>query len=97
MTINDTNNWIDFGDVLRHLKLGKRARRSSWEHSSMFIFLVNGSTFTVNRAPLLGIFPPGTVIDYNPHIDVRMEDGTIAVWTATQVDILANDWMIESE
>lgn len=88
------NDWMDFGDTLRHLKLGNRARRSCW-NEAMFIFLVNGSTFAVNRPPLLGIFPKDTVVDYNPHIDVRLEDGTIAVWTASQVDILANDWMLE--
>jgi hypothetical protein len=60
----------------------------------MFIFLVYGSTFQVNRPPLLGIYPEGTTIDYLPHIDVRTPSGTISTWTITQIDILATNWEI---
>ena len=58
----------------------------------MFIFLVPGSTFVVNRKPLLGIFPEGTMIDYHSHIDMKTVDGTIIPWLASQTDVLAEDW-----
>lgn len=83
---------MDFGIALECLKNGKTVRRKGWNGKGMFLYLVPGSTFAVNRAPLMGIFPEGTVIDYQPHIDLRTADGKCAVWTASQTDILAGDW-----
>jgi len=37
----------------------------------MFVFLVPGSVFKVNRAPLLGIYPEGTEINYHAHVDMK--------------------------
>lgn len=60
----------------------------------MFIFLVPGSIFNVNRPPLLGIYPEGTEIQYHAHIDMKTANGTIAPWLASQTDMLADDWTI---
>lgn len=60
----------------------------------MFLFLVKGSTFQVNRPPLLGIYPEGTTIDYRPHIDMRTADGKIVPWVASQSDMLDSDWVL---
>ena len=61
---------------------------------NIFLFLVGGSTFKVNRPPLLGIYPEGTEINYHAHIDMRTADGTIVPWLASQTDMLAEDWVI---
>jgi hypothetical protein len=58
----------------------------------MFIFLVPGSEFKVNRPPLLGIYPEGTMIRYHSHIDMKTADGFIVPWLASQTDVLAEDW-----
>lgn len=58
----------------------------------MFIFLVPGSQFEVNRYPLLGIYPAGTVIDYHAHIDMKTAQGYIVPWLASQADLLSDDW-----
>lgn len=86
------NEFMDFGNVIAGLKLGKRFARSGWNGTNMFVFLVQGSQFSVSRAPLLGIFPEGTVIDYNPHIDIRTANGTISTWVPSIGDVLAEDW-----
>ena len=83
---------MNFGDALAAIKSGKRVSRSGWNGKEMFLFLVPGSTFTVNRAPLLGIYPEGTVINYQSHIDMRTSQGTIVPWLASQTDLLAEDW-----
>jgi hypothetical protein len=85
---------LDFSEALAHVKTGMRIARSGWNGKGMFVFLVPGSTFQVNRPPLLGIYPEGTTINYLPHIDMRTADGTIVPWLASQTDILANDWTI---
>jgi hypothetical protein len=83
-----------FQIALNLLKSGHRVARTGWNGKGMFVFLVPGSTFTVNRPPLLGIYPEGTVINYQPHIDMRTADGTIVPWLASQTDLLAEDWVL---
>lgn len=83
---------MGFGEALAALKNGQRVTRSGWNGKGMFVYLVPGSTFQVNRPPLLGIYPEGTVIDYLPHIDMRTADGSCVPWLASQADLLADDW-----
>ena len=84
---------MNFGDALASLEAGNKVQREGWNGKGMFLFLVSGSTFAVNRAPLLGIYPAGTVIEYCPHIDMRTADGKIVPWLASQTDVLAKDWV----
>ena len=87
---------MNFSDALNEIKSGKLVAREGWNGKKMFIFLVNGSTFTVNRAPLLGIFEEGTVINYHGHIDMKTANGDIVPWLCSQTDMLAEDWEIVS-
>lgn len=83
---------MDFGGALRSLKQGEKLRRRGWNGRDMFIYLVPGSVFEVNRPPLLGIYPLGRVIRYKPHIDMCTAEGEHVPWLASQTDILADDW-----
>lgn len=86
---------MDFGKALEALKEGKKVARSGWNGKGMFLFLVQCSTFKVNRPPLLGIYPEGTEITYHAHIDMKTADNQIVPWLASQTDMLANDWEIK--
>lgn len=83
---------MNFEQALTALKLDSRVARSGWNGKGMFIYLVPGSTFKVNRPPLLGIYPEGTEINYRPHIDMKTADGSCVPWVASQSDLLADDW-----
>lgn len=83
---------MDFGDAIRALKAGSRVTRAGWNGHGMFLYLVPGSTFTVNRLPLLGIYPEGTEMNYCAHIDMKAADGSCVPWLASQTDVLAEDW-----
>ncbi len=85
---------MTFGFALEALKRGERVCRSGWNGKDMFLFVVPGSTFKVNRPPLLGIYPEGTEINYCSHIDMRTADGKIVPWLASQTDMLADDWQL---
>jgi len=85
---------LNFGDAVHLLKLGKKVARAGWNGKGMFLFLVAGSTFQVNRPPLLGIYPEGTTVNYCPHIDMKTADGKIVPWLASQTDVLAEDWQV---
>lgn len=83
---------MNFSEALEQIKLGRLLKRSGWNGKDQFVFLVNGSQFKVNRAPLLGIFEEGTDINYRPHIDMKYQDGSIGVWLASMGDLMADDW-----
>ncbi|AOR77213.1 DUF2829 domain-containing protein [Novosphingobium resinovorum] len=83
---------MDFGAAIMALKAGRRVAREGWNGKGMFLFLVPGSQFQVNRAPLLGIYPEGTTISYQPHIDMKTAQDTVVPWLASQSDVLAEDW-----
>jgi hypothetical protein len=85
---------MTFGLAIEALKMGKKVARAGWNGKGMFLFLVPGSTFLVNRPPLLGIYPEGTEINYCPHIDMKTADGKVVPWLASQTDVLAEDWQI---
>jgi len=99
MTKDDRNNIppadvFDFPVALQLVKMGQKVARKGWNGKGMFIFLVPGSTFKVNRPPLLGIYPEGTEITYHAHIDMKTADGQIVPWLASQSDMLAEDYFV---
>lgn len=85
---------MDFGDAIRAMKIGKRVARDGWNGKGMFLFLVNGSTFTVNRDPLLSIMGEGTQVQYHAHIDMKTAQGYVVPWLASQADMLSEDWTV---
>jgi hypothetical protein len=83
---------MNFSDVLIGLKFGFKYRRSGWNGKNMFIFLVNGSKFKVNREPLQSILGEGTEVQYHAHIDMMTAQGYIVPWVASHSDLLSDDW-----
>lgn len=85
---------MNFGQALEKLKQGELVARAGWNGKNMFLLLVPGSTFKVNRTPLLGIYPEGTEVTYLPHVDMKTATGEVVPWLASQTDILAEDWKV---
>lgn len=86
---------MTFSEALGLIKAGCRLTRAGWNGKDMFLFKVNGSlNLTVDREPLLSILGEGAKFNYQPHIDIRTADGTIAPWVASQADMFAEDWMV---
>lgn len=85
---------MTFSEALEALKGGKKVARSGWNGKGMFLFLVPGSTFQVNRPPLLGIYPEGTEIRYHAHVDMKTAQGDVVPWLCSQTDLLAEDWEV---
>lgn len=82
-----------FEKALTLIKEGKKVGRVDWKNAR-YVFLVAGSQFEVNRAPLNEFFPAGTQITYRAHIDMCGADDTIGTWAPSMVDILTDDWTI---
>ncbi len=87
---------LNFGEAIVALKEGKRVCRNGWNGKGMYLFLVNGSNFKVNREPLLSIMGEGAEVTYRPHIDMKDAEGKVVPWLASQTDMLAEDWELVS-
>lgn len=87
---------MNFSEALNHIKAGEKVSREGWNGKGMFVFLVPGSVFKVNRPPLLGIYPEGTEIRYHGHVDMKTADGMVVPWLCSQTDLLADDWGVVS-
>ena len=85
---------MNFGDALKALQEGMRVYRHGWNGRGMYLYLVPGSQFVVNRKPLVDILGSGAVVDYRPHIDMKTADDQHVPWTASQSDLLADDWEV---
>jgi hypothetical protein len=91
------NNMMTFSQALAHLKIGNTVNRIGWNGKNMFLFLVPGSTFKVNRPPLLSIFEEGTEVNYHSHIDMKTATGDIVPWLPSQADLLQEDWVVHTK
>jgi len=90
-----TSEGMSFGYALEMVKTqGARVARKGWNGKGMFIFLVPGSKFVVNREPLMSLLGENAVVNYHGHIDMKTADGMIVPWLASQTDVLAEDWQI---
>lgn len=82
---------LNFSQALEAIKIGTKMARKEWVNAK-FVFLVDGSTFKVSRAPLNKFYPDGHEVTYRAHIDMLGADGSIGTWAPSMVDILAEDW-----
>lgn len=85
---------MNFSQALEAIKDGRRLQREGWNGKGMFVFLVAGSNFTVNREPLLSIMGAGKEVTYRPHVDMRDAEGKIVPWLVSQTDLMADDWQV---
>ena len=87
---------MTFSRALEELKVGNLVAREGWNGKGMYLYLVPGSTFTVNRATLLGILGEGARVEYRSHIDMMDAFGKAVPWLASQTDLLSDDWIVVS-
>jgi len=80
---------MDFGDVLKLLKIGKLVARSGWNGKGMYIFLGTNVSYDVPVAIREKMSWPH-VLDC---IVMRTANGDMCPgWLASQTDMLAEDW-----
>lgn len=84
---------FSFSFVIDALKSGKCAARKGWNGKGMFLFLVRGETVTptIHQRYNCQAEQPLEVLDT---IYMKTADNKLVPWTASQTDILANDWEV---
>ena len=74
---------MTFEAVLPDLKQGKKAVRTGWEGTELFVELVPEGQFK------------GDVL--NPYFLIKTADEAYSLWSPTDCDILASDWQLVTD
>ena len=84
---------MTFGLAVEALKKGLKVARAGWNGKGMFLFLIQGST---DIAKLHG-YGFGEMLNeptFRDAIFMKTVDNQLVPWTASQTDVLAEDWVI---
>jgi hypothetical protein len=85
----ETTTTFSFGEAVRNLKNGYRVARKGWSSQDKHLFYASGADYYMlkNTELLCGMDKMGW-------IGIVIEGKRFGPWSASQDDILANDWYI---
>lgn len=88
---------MNFGQALEALKLGKRISHTGWNGKGMFVVYQkgypNGVPCNKQTAEAWGM-NEGDLFKCEPYLQIRMANGSHAMWVPSINDVLAEDWAI---
>ena len=90
---------VGIGDAIKALKAGKRATRASWNSTDVYIWLLPAAKVKAEwcREPHLKTMAEANGGEIDALGSVRMitaERKVLTGWLASQVDLLAEDWIV---
>ena len=85
---------LTFGDALHYMKLGMRASRAGWNGKGMFLYYVPANAYPAQTAIAKEHWGEDAKVPYRAYIAMKTVDDDVQVWTASQTDVLANDWQV---
>ena len=85
----------DFGIALHWLKGGKKVARKGWNGKNMFVVYQKGYPDGIpcnkNTAEAWGM-QEGDLFKCEPYLQIKMVNGSHAMWVPSINDVLSNDW-----
>lgn len=87
-------NQLSFGHAIEALKAGEKVTRSGWNGKGMFLYHVPANAYPAQTAIAKKHWGEDAKVPYRAYIAMKTVDNDVQVWTASQTDVLANDWMI---
>ena len=88
---------LTFGEAIEAARLGCRIARAGWNGKGMFVVYQKGYPEGIpankNTAEAFGI-EEGSLFKVRPYLQMRCADGSHQMWTASQSDILEDDWEV---
>lgn len=86
---------FDFSEALKRLKEGKKLARSGWNGKGMFVVYQKGYPDGIpcnkQTAEAWGM-REGEIFKCEPYLQIRMVNGSHAMWAPSINDCLAEDW-----
>ena len=94
-----------FGEAIEHAHRGEKIARHGWNGKGMYVYLTEGRGIPtdkwVARIPSQELTEAEKKMGYviiKPHLDMKTaQDTRIIGWSATQTDMLADDWYVVGE
>lgn len=86
---------LNFGEALELLKAGSKLARSNWNGKGMFVVYQKGYPQGIpcnkQTAEAWGL-KEGDLFRCEPYLQIRMVNGSHAMWVPSINDILSEDW-----
>lgn len=93
------SEYLNFGQAIEALKLGKKVARAGWNGKGMWLDLINGKEVQIHNHG----FGPKNELDHGwrervpefiSWIGMKTADNKFVPWLASQTDLLAEDWSV---
>ena len=88
---------MNFGQALESVKLGSKIAREGWNGKNMFVVYQKGYPDGIpcnkNTAQAWGM-EEGELFKCEPYLQIKMVNGSHAMWVPSINDVLADDWAI---
>lgn len=104
--VSDDNNephspaMMDFGEALKHVKLGNKICRDGWNGKGMFVVYQKGYPDGIpcnkQTAEAWGL-NEGDLFKCRPYLQIKNVDGSHSMWVPSIGDVLATDWHLYVE
>lgn len=87
---------VGFGLALIALKMGKRVTRQGWNGKNMYLYMVGAGRYhpTTETGHRIAARHTDYLVPYRPYIAMFTVDEDVVPWTASQSDLLMDDWVI---
>lgn len=85
---------LSFGHALVALKDGKMVTRAGWNGKGMFLYHVPANAYPAQTGIAKAYFGESAKVPYRAYIAMKTVDEDVQVWTASQTDMLADDWQV---
>jgi len=91
---------MKFGEAIEKAKQGYKIARQGWNGQGMYVVYRTGYPEGIpsnkNTADAIGI-PEGSLFKVRPYLQMCCVDGSFQMWTASQSDILEEDWYVVAQ
>ena len=88
---------MNFGAALRLLKTGNKLSRNGWNGKDMFVVYQKGYPEGIpcnkQTAEAWGM-KEGDLFKCEPYLQIKMNNGSHAMWVPSINDILSDDWYV---
>ncbi|WBF79692.1 hypothetical protein F22_0059 [Escherichia phage vB_Eco_F22] len=84
---HDVDKGCSFGHAVELIKLGHRLTRKGWNGKGMYITLVSGENWAMDKHE-------NTICEKRDWLGIKTVDDQFMPWVPSQSDVLAEDWII---
>lgn len=83
-----------FGLAIEAAKKGCKIARRGWNGKGMFLYYVPEGRYLARTDAAKSIAAEDGKVDYGAYIAMKIANGNVVPWLASQTDILTDDWVI---